>query len=86
MNSLLNIEIEKADPEEYESTRTKGGSPLITEIAAAIRQLQVGQKFSLPKSYKSKVNTARKLPEFEPLKLTVKTSPDKLFIKVIRLA
>lgn len=80
---LNQVIIEDVTPEDIGFTRV--GKKNVDTLRGIVRQLKVGQKFSVPKNYEGALARIRKEEEFEAWKLKFKVTPDKKFVKCIRI-
>ena len=85
-SALLGITIEQATPEELQSSKSRTSESVTNELREIVRSLKVGQKFSVPHGYASRVKSILKEEEFEAWRISISRVPDVDFSKVIRKA
>lgn len=82
--TFLSFKIEQATPDELKG---KGGINFFRDsLLEALKLLEVGQKVSIPFAQRSCVQGLLKHPDLEAAKITTRVTPDKLFVKLIRVA
>ena len=82
--TFLSFKIEQATLEELKG---KGGGNFFKDsLLEALKLLEVGQKISIPFGQKSCVQGLLKHPELDEVKIITRVTPDKLFVKLIRVA
>jgi hypothetical protein len=82
---FLSFIIEDATPDEL-SGRGQGNAFFIDSLIEALLTLKIGQKISIPAKQKGCVQAVLKTPKLAEFHIIRRTSPDKMFVKLIRVA